>query len=194
MKTSKRLEEMNACGDAVDWVGRRGIMTAWRDCNRADWMIWVSGKLNIDKKLIVLAACDCAETALKYVPKGEDRPAKAIRTARNWCNSTATKQECRAAAAAAYAASAAAAATYAAAAATYAADAAAATYAAAAAAYAASAAYAATDAAAAYAAYAAAATYAAATYAAKQSTQKLCADLVRKRIPFNLIKEAWNEG
>jgi hypothetical protein len=141
-------------------------MTAWRDCNRADWMLWIAGRLNIDKKLIVLAACDCAETTLKYVPDGEERPAKAIQTSRNWCNGTATIQECRDAA---YAA----------------ADAAA--YAAYAAAYAA---YAAADAAyaAAYAAYDA---YAAAD-AARAKAHKTNTDLVRKRIPYKLIKEAWN--
>ena len=95
---------MAACAEAVEWVGRRGLKTAWRDCPRGDWMLWLGGRLDIDRKLLVLAACDCAETALKYVPEGEDRPAKAIQTARNWCNGTATVQECRAAADAAYAA------------------------------------------------------------------------------------------
>ena len=107
MKLSKRLETMYACPEAVKWIGKRGAMTAWRDCNRADWMLWAAGKFGIDQKLIVLCACDIAETVLKYVPEGEDRPAKAIQTSRNWCNGTATKRECRAAAtdaAAAYAA------------------------------------------------------------------------------------------
>ena len=104
MKLSKRLETMYACPEAVKWIGKRGAMTAWRDCNRADWMLWAAGKFGIDQKLIVLCACDIAETVLKYVPEGEDRPAKAIQTSRNWCNGTATKRECRAAAYAAYAA------------------------------------------------------------------------------------------
>ena len=104
MKIRERLEEMNACHDAVKWIGRRGIKTAWRDCKRGDWMLWAAGHLNIDRKLLVLAACDCAETALQYVPKGEDRPAKAIQTSRNWCAGNATMQDVRNAADAAYAA------------------------------------------------------------------------------------------
>ncbi len=158
MKFSDKLRDMNACPEAVEWVVRRGIKTAWRDCERGDWMLWLAGRLDIDRKLLVLAACDCAETALQYVPEGEDRPAKAIQTARNWCNGTASLQEVQVAAYAAYAADAA--------------DAAA---------YAANASYAA------YAADAADAAYAAAYAAARKG----CADLVRKRIPVEIIEAAF---
>ena len=60
-------------------------------------MLWLAGRLDIDRKLLVLAACDCAETALQYVPEGEYRPAKCIQVTRNWCNGTATIYEVRAA-------------------------------------------------------------------------------------------------
>ena len=105
MKLSKQLENMCACPEAVKWIGKRGAMTAWRDCNRTDWMLWAANKFGIDQKLLVLCACDIAETVLHLVPEGENRPAKAIQTTRNWCNGTATRQECRDAAAAADAAS-----------------------------------------------------------------------------------------
>ena len=180
MKFTDKLDSMNACSEAVKWVGKRGIKTAWRDCPRGGWMLWLAGKLDIDRKLLVLAACDCAETALKYVPEGEDRPAKAIQTSRNWCNGTATTQECRADAATS-------AATYAATSATLAA-----TYATFAATYATLAATSAATYAAAYAAtYATYATLAATSAAdARQSARKTCADLVRKRIPIDLITKA----
>ncbi len=164
MKFSDKLNNMNACSEAVEWVGRRGIKTAWRDCKRGDWMLWLAGRLDIDRKLLVLAACDCAETALQYVPEGEGRPAKAIQTARNWCNGTASIDDVRAARRAAAASAAATAAT---------------------AAYAA--AYAAATATAAYAA--AAAAYADAAAARKQSLTT-SADLVRKRIPIEIIEAA----
>ncbi len=164
MTLKTQLVEMNACVSAVKWVDRRGIRTAWRDCPRGDWMLWLAGQLDIDRKLLVLAACDCAETALQYVPEGEDRPANAIQTSRNWCDGTASIRDCRKAATAATAAAADAAdadaaayAAYAAAAAAAAADADAAADAAAAAAAADAAAYAAAAYAAADAAYAAAA-------------------------------------
>jgi len=168
MKFTEKLESMHACSEAVEWVAHRGIIKAWRECPRGDWMLWLAGRLDIDRKLLVLAACDCAETALQYVPDGEDRPAKCIQVTRNWCNGTATIDEVRAArrdAAAAYA-DAADAAAYAAAYAAAAAD---------------DAAYAA--AAAAYAAYPA-------PYAGRGPALLTCADLVRKRIPVSVIQKA----
>ena len=39
---------------------------------------------------VVLAACACAETTLKYIPEGEGRPRKAIETARRWARGEAT--------------------------------------------------------------------------------------------------------
>jgi hypothetical protein len=146
-------------------------------------MLWICAKAGVDRKLVVFAACQCARLALKHVPKGEERPLKAIKTAEKWCKGKASIEEVRAAYAAAYAAADAAYAAYAAAdAADAAADAA---YAAAYAAYAA--AYAAADAA--YAAYAAAD---AAADAAWENTHQQCADLVRKNIPWAVAEKAWN--
>jgi len=172
MKFIEKLEAMNACSEATEWVAHRGIVKAWRECPRGDWMLWLAGRLDIDRKLLVMAACDCAETALQYVPDGEDRPAKCIQVTRNWCEGTATIEDVRAArgdADAAYAAAADAAA-YAAA------------YAAAADA-AAAAAYAAADADYAYAADAS-------PYAGRGPALLTCADLVRKRIPLSIIQKA----
>ena len=183
MKLKDKLESMHACSEAIKWVGNRGIKTAWRDCPRGDWMLWIAGRLEIDHKLLVLAACDCAETALKYAPD-DDRPAKCIEVTRKWCEGKATTDDVRAAQCGAYAAA------YVAYAAADVADVA--VSAAYAAADVADAAYAAADVAdvadvAVSAAYAASyASYAA--YAARKSAHKLCADLVRARIPYETIK------
>jgi len=172
MTFKQQLIDMNACHEAVVWVGRKSLKTAWSKCERGDWMLWLAGKLDIDRKLLVLAACDCAEPALKLIPEGEDRPRQAIQTARDWCNGLASLEDVRNAANAANAAA-------------NAADVAA--YAAAdVAAYAANAANAADAAyAAAYAAYAG---YAAAGASADAS------DLVRARIPFEAIEKAMREN
>jgi len=169
MKSTKDiLTKLGACPEAVKWAGRKTHKKAWGTCQRGDWLLWIAGKLNVDRKLLVLAACGCARTALKYIPAGEDRPRIAIETAEAWTRGEATIDQVRTAAhaAAAYADAADAAAAYAAdaayAAAADAADAA--------------------DAAAAYAADAADAAYAAA--------RKDIADIVRKIIPFSDIKEA----
>ena len=185
MKFRDKLIEMDACREAVEWVNRKSLKTAWAKCEQADWMLWLAGRLEIDRKVLVLCACDIAETALKHIPDGEDRPAKAIEVTRAWVDGKATIQEVREARKSAYAAA------YAAATATDAADAYAAVTDAAYAAYAAAndAAYAA-YAAATDAAAAAATDAAAAAYADDDDTRKELANLVRKRIPYDMIETA----
>jgi hypothetical protein len=172
------LENKFACRSAMDWLGERDSAQMWAECDRADWLLWWAGH-TVPRQELVLAACDCAELALRFVPEREQRPRLAIETARRWARSEATVEEVTAAYAAAYAADAAAYAARAADAAAYAAARAAdaAAYAAKAAAYAAKAAYAAARAADA-AAYAAKAAYAAARAAEVQMCQ-----LIRTRWP-----------
>lgn len=93
MRFSERLEQMGACTEAVEWVGRKGIRKSWETCERGDWMLWLAGRIDIDRKLLMLCACDCAERGLKYVPEGEDRPAEAIRITRLWVDGKATIQD-----------------------------------------------------------------------------------------------------
>jgi hypothetical protein len=135
MSYAKQLEDWGACQEGAKWAGDRTLEEIWRECPRIDWLFWVTGKLEIDCKPIVLTACKCARLALPYVPDGEMRPLAAIEIAERWANgdSTITLEQVRAAAyaaadaanAAAYAAYAAADAAYAAAYAAYAANAAA---------------------------------------------------------------------
>ena len=91
MKNAKAaVERFTPCGEAREWLDGRSPYLAWRQCHRGDWMLWIAAHLEIDRKLIALAACDCAETALKFVPEGEDRPRIAIETTRAWCRGEAT--------------------------------------------------------------------------------------------------------
>ena len=180
------LVELNACSEAQEWASGKSLAAVWKTCKRGDWLLWLCGKM-ADKpnwptrKEVVLAACDCAELALKYVPEGEERPRKCLETARAWAAGNATTDEVRMARRAAYAYAA-----YAAdAAAAYAADAAASAVA-----YAAHAAYAAV-AYAAEAAYAYAYAYADADAdadAARTKTLAKCAVLVRKRLKVQDIR------
>jgi hypothetical protein len=96
------LARLGACEDAAAWAkGFKGTARqAWLACERGDWLMWLCARLEVDRKLVVTAACDCAEPALKYVRAGEDRPRKAIETARAWVRGEATIAEVRAAAAA----------------------------------------------------------------------------------------------
>jgi len=187
------LREFCACAEALNWYDQQSSEQAWLSCERGDWMLWIASKLNVDRKIIVLAACDCVETSLQYITIGENRPRVAIEAARGWAVGTATIEDVKiaadAAAAAAYAAHAVAAhaAAHAADAATAAADAA-------------TAADADADActvavvadAAAAAAYAADAAYG--TWAdAKSKSLLTCAKIVRQRISWPIIEKALQE-
>lgn len=119
------LYKQRACAEAVAWSKGKSLSIAWRTCQQADWMLWLLGRMSgsegwPDRKVVMLLACTCARTALKYVPKGEDRPRIAIDTSEKWTRGEATIEEVRAAASAAsdaayaYAASAASASAYAA--------------------------------------------------------------------------------
>ncbi len=151
------LTRLNACPEAVEWAKTQpDLATAWKNCERGDWMLWLAGKWvgkpeSKSRKRLVLAACACARLALPHVRSGEGRPLATIETAERWATGKegVTLSQVHA----------------------YAADAA---DAAAAAAYAAYAAYVA-DAAADAAAYAA--------YVARTTTLKQCADLVREHHP-----------
>ena len=169
----KLLKSFFPCQECLVWYHGQDSQEAWQTCERGDWMLWVAARLGVDRKLIVLAACDCAETALHFVDPLEIRPKEAVATARRWCQGAYTSQQVRQAAADATAAA------YAADAAAYAADAVAADDADTADAYAADAATYAADA------------YAADAYAAAAiQSGRAIASLVRERISWKVISEA----
>ncbi len=160
------LNSIKACKEARRWAEGKDFKTVWETCERGDWLLWLCGRM-ADKenwptpKQVVLSACDVAETALKFVPNDEKRPAECILIVRAWANDKATLEQVekarRASAASAYTAA------YAAYYAAY---------------YAASAAYYAASAAS-VAAYAA---YAASNTSARQKSLQESANLVRKSL------------
>jgi hypothetical protein len=196
---SNKLGALGACFDSIEYAKTQpDFQTAWDNCKRGDWMLWLATKLpaQVTRQQLVFTACQCARLALPYTK--DARILTCIEVTEAWTRNEATinqvKQARNAAAYVAYAA--AAAADAAADAAAYAAYAAA--YVAAYVAYAAdaatsaadAAAYAAADAAADAAAYAAAYAAAdAAAYAARNKTLLKCADIVRQHITVSLHKE-----
>ena len=159
-----RLEKFEACDEATEWVGEKDLATAWAECPRGDWMLWFAARAGVDRKLLVMAACACARTALRFVPDGELRPLQAIEAAESWCRDEATIDQVQAAAHAAY-------------------------YAASHAAYAAYA-----DTAAAYAYYAYYAAAADAATAARTVARAECADLVRGIIKLDELADSIRAG
>jgi len=98
MNTRKILLKLGATCEGFEWAADKPLQEAWETCHRGDWMLWAAEKVSVDRKLLVAAACDCAELALPYVPSDEDRPRIAIETARKWLRGEATLEEVRAAA------------------------------------------------------------------------------------------------
>ena len=101
---SALLARLHACSEARDWSAGKTLEQAWAECPRGDWMLWLAGRLDVDRKLLVRAACQCARLALPHVPAGETRPLKALETAEAWTRGEATIEDVRAAASAALAA------------------------------------------------------------------------------------------
>ena len=75
MHWSDALTRMSACDGAVEWARTQpSYAVAWRRCARPDWLLWLAGRCCrtlAQRRALVLAACDCAETALRFVPAGE---------------------------------------------------------------------------------------------------------------------------
>jgi len=177
---------MNACSDAIEWVGDKTFKEVWETCPRGDWMLWLAVMLKVNHRTLTLAKGLCAETVVHLMD--DERSVNAVKAAIAYGNGEITNEELAAADAHAYAAAAAHANAYAAAAA--------------AAAAADANAYAATDAnayayaaaAAAHAnAYAAAAdahanAYAAAADAAHIKNKKATADICRKILTEEISK------
>jgi hypothetical protein len=103
MELSTILIRTGACLDARNWAKTQpDLETAWRECKRSDWMLWLLAwtTLSQDDSRLRLMACDFAEAVLIYVPAGEDRPRRAIECARRFAAGDATRAEMDAAGAA----------------------------------------------------------------------------------------------
>jgi hypothetical protein len=96
MELSTILIRTGACLDARIWAKTQpDLETAWRECKRSDWMLWLLAwtTLSQDDSRLRLMACDFAEAVLIYVPAGEDRPRRAIECARRFAAGDATRAE-----------------------------------------------------------------------------------------------------
>ncbi|MGB1225791.1 MAG: putative immunity protein, partial [Mycobacterium sp.] len=102
---AQQIAHLAPCDPAVRWLAdRTDMQQSWDDCPRGDWLLWLLERAGADRKQTVLAACDCARTALQHVPDGEDRPRLAIEAAEGWARGEVSRDDVRMAARAAYAA------------------------------------------------------------------------------------------
>ncbi len=162
------LKNLDACSEGVEYVGNQSPIDAWNNCDRGDWMLWISDERKIDLKVLTKAKVECAKLVEHLM--ADERSINAMRVAERFAYGEKDLEDTKISAA------------------DSAADAAADTYAAYASSnsyyYAARAAHAAVDES--YSS-AAAAVYAA-TAVERKETLKKCADICRKHIDFKLLK------
>lgn len=83
------LVSLHACSEASEWARGKDLKTVWETCERGDWLLWLCERMVGQKgwptqQAVALAACACAETALKYVSHGDVRPKRCIEVVRAW--------------------------------------------------------------------------------------------------------------
>ena len=74
----KLLTRLSACKEAVEWVGERDLPTAWAECERADWMLWLAGNMAgkngwSKRKDVILAAIECGRLSLANAGEYRDQ-------------------------------------------------------------------------------------------------------------------------
>jgi len=102
------LIALGACREFVNWSAGKSLLQLWQECERADWMLWLCGKMMNNsgwpsRSELALAACACAETVLPVYEKkysGGSDLRTAIHTARAWAGGKASLDEVRRAVAA----------------------------------------------------------------------------------------------
>ena len=102
MKATK-LNRFSPCSEAIRYMAsEKTIKSAWDNCQRGDWMLWVAKRLLVDDKKLTLAKAYCAKQ-VEHLMK-DQRSKDAIQACFDYVNGKITKEELAAADAAAYAA------------------------------------------------------------------------------------------
>ena len=95
------LKKLNACQEAIEWVGDKSLEQAWNTCHRGDWMLWIYAKLYPDNlKELTLAKGHCANT-VRHLMK-DQRSLDAVDAAIAFGEGRITSEELKKAASDAY--------------------------------------------------------------------------------------------
>ncbi len=101
------LRALGACDDALEWVEAQPDQSRealWRECQRADWMLWYLGTL-VDRdgygskvhRRVILIACLCARTASIHWRDPSCERAVSLAERWAWGDKSVTCEELRAA-------------------------------------------------------------------------------------------------
>lgn len=94
------LRRLDSRSEEWEWVASTPGTPAeiWAACPRGDWLLYLATSLGADRRVVVLAACDCAETATPHLTASTRWAAgAALASARRWARGEATEVEVRAA-------------------------------------------------------------------------------------------------
>jgi hypothetical protein len=96
------LIKLDACQDAIEWVGDKSVAEAWSECKRGDWMLWflLNADIKVSDKALRLIAVRCARE-VQHLMK-DQRSIDALDVAERYANGEATDEELTAAWAAAW--------------------------------------------------------------------------------------------
>ena len=101
------LYRVRACDEAKVWVAGIDLSNAiesdflsliWERCDRGDWLLWLAGRAEVKREVVVLACCRCARLALPFAEGTEAVSRKTIEVAEAWTRGEATIEEVRTAA------------------------------------------------------------------------------------------------
>jgi hypothetical protein len=82
------LVSLGACSEAVNWVGDRDLVAAYRECSRADWLLWLASRMAgrpgwPTEHQVRRATAACAEKDIAWAARAEAlAAARAARAAR----------------------------------------------------------------------------------------------------------------
>lgn len=97
MKFKEYCESINACEEAVNWIGDKSLTEAWETCTRYDWMIWLinNSENYVTDKQLRLIAVDFARQVQHLMT--DQRSIDALNVAERYANGGATDNELAAA-------------------------------------------------------------------------------------------------
>ena len=113
MTFKELLIKLDACEEAKEWARDISIEEIVLTCHRADWLLWLAQKVDLDLRLRTLAKGHCANTVRRLME--DERSINAVNVAIAFGEGKATREELDAAAVSAVAVATVAAAAYAAA-------------------------------------------------------------------------------
>ena len=89
------LKEERACLPAIRWVKRYkyDLDSAWNNCHKVTWMLWILNKISFDKRDMVELACNIAEEIVNLTGEHKELCESVLRSARRYIRGFAKYHE-----------------------------------------------------------------------------------------------------